>query len=143
MSTKLEFQTPEGRLSLSIADAQFMAYEAGETSYRSTRKLVERMQSMGLGALAEHHARLLAQCKVNIMELRETRDDAEAMLVCGEPFEDTISPRLDALRENITRTQLDLRASMDRLAALSAACHKALMEIPGYRPRAGGYKPEN
>jgi hypothetical protein len=143
MPTKLEFQTPEGRLSLSIADAQFMAYEAGETSYRSTRRLVERMQSMGLGALAEHHARLLAQCKVNIMELRETRDDAEAMLVCGEPFEDTISPRLDLLRESITRTQLDLRASMDRLAALSASCHKALMQIPGYRPPAGGYKSES
>jgi hypothetical protein len=134
MSTKLEFESPEGRLSLSIPDAQFMAYEAGEAAMRSPRRLIDRMREMGLSALAEHHARLLAQNKVTVMELREARDDAEALLACGEPFVDTISPRLDVLRDLITRTQTDMRASVERLAALSASCHHALSELPGYRP---------
>ncbi|WP_277189055.1 hypothetical protein [Caballeronia sp. BR00000012568055] len=134
MSTKLEFESPEGRLSLSIADAQFMAYDAGEACLRSPRRLIERMRAMGLGDLAEHHARLLAQNKVTVMELREARDDAEALLACGEPFVDTISPRLDVLRDLITRTQIDMRESVDRLAALSASCHRALSQLPGYQP---------
>jgi hypothetical protein len=135
-SSKLEFESPEGRLSLRIEDIQFMAYEAGETSLRSTRVLVERMRAMGLGWLAENHARLLAQSKVNLMELRETRDDAEAMLYCGDSFEETLSLRLAELRDAITQTQIDLRESMDRLSALSATCHRVLMQIPGYRPPA-------
>jgi hypothetical protein len=134
MTTKLEFESPEGRLSLPIRDIQFMAYEAGDASYRSTRRFVDRLRSMGLGALAERHARLLAQSKVNIIELKEMRADAEALLVCGQPFMDTITPRLDVLRDTITQTQQELRDSTDRLAALSAACHKALCGIPGYRP---------
>jgi hypothetical protein len=134
MSTKLEFESPEGRLTLSIADIQFMAYDAGEASLRSPGRLVERMRAMGLGELAERHARLLAQNKVTVIELREARDDAEALLACGEPFVDTITPRLEALREMITRTQKDMRASVDRLAALSASCQQALSQLPGYRP---------
>jgi hypothetical protein len=119
---------------LSIDDAQFMAYDAGEISMRSPRQLVERMRSMGLGDLAEHHVRLLAQSKVTVMELREAREDAEALLASGQPFEDTITPRLDRLRELITQTQLSMRSSLDRMAAISSACHAGLCAIPGYRP---------
>jgi hypothetical protein len=136
MSTKLEFHTPEGNLSISIADAEFMAYDAGEASIDDPRFLVERMRAMGLSELAEHHARLIAQNRVTVMELREAREDAEALLASGEPFEDTITPRLEVMRETITRTQLAMRASINRMAALSAACHQALSELPGYRPPA-------
>jgi hypothetical protein len=134
MPPKLAFDTPEGPMLFSIDDAQFMAYDAGEISMRSPRQLVERMRAMGLGDLAEHHVRLLAQSKVTVMELREAREDAEALLASGEPFVDTISPRLDRLRETITQTQLSLRSSMDRMAAISSACHAGLSELPGYRP---------
>jgi hypothetical protein len=136
MSTKLEFETPEGRLTLSISDTEFLAYDAGDVSMRSMREFVERMRAMGLGVAAERHASLIAQSKVNVMELRETREDAEALLACGESFDDTISPRLAALRDAIVQTQIDLRASMDRMAALSAASHAALKQIRGYRPPA-------
>ncbi len=137
MSTKLEFESPEGRLSLSIDDVEFMAYGAGELAMRSMRELVERMRRMGLGAIAEAHARVQAQSKVTIMELREMREDAEAILLLGsqgETIDDTITPRLDALRQTIAQTQVDMRASVDRLAALAVSCHEALMRIPGYRP---------
>jgi hypothetical protein len=136
MPPKLAFETPEGPMLLSIDDAQFMAYDAGEFSMRSPRELVERMRRMGLGDIAEHHVRLLAQSKVTVMELREAREDAEALLASGEPFEDTITPRLDKLRELITQTQLSMRSSMDRMAAISSACHAGLNAIPGYRPPA-------
>ncbi|MDR5746882.1 hypothetical protein QCE73_27295 [Caballeronia sp. LZ029] len=137
MPTKLEFETPEGRLSLSILDTQFMAYDAGELAYRSTRDFVARMQSMGLGELAQAYARLLAQNKVSVMELHEAREDAQACL--GEEAErsviaEGIMPRLERLRETITQTQVDMRANVERLAALSAACDRALRQIPGYRP---------
>lgn len=137
MSTSLEFETPEGRLSLSIADVQFMAYDAAELSMRSTRDLVERMRGMGLGSLAETHARVLAQSNVTIMELREAREDAEAALSMGsdaDAIEDTITFRMELLRQSIARTQVEMRANVERLAALSAACHEALCQIPGYRP---------
>jgi hypothetical protein len=136
MPPKLAFDTPEGPMLLSIDDAQFMAYDAGEFSMRSPRELVERMRRMGLGDIAEHHVRLLAQSKVTVMELREAREDAEALLASGEPFEDTITPRLAKLRELITQTQLSMRSSMDRMAAISSACHAGLIAIPGYRPPA-------
>jgi len=45
-------------------------------------------------------------------------------------------PRLEEIRETIARTQLDMRANVERLAALSAACDRALRQIPGYRPPA-------
>jgi hypothetical protein len=134
---KLEFQTPEGRLSLSIFDAQFMAYDAGELAYRSTRDFVARMQSMGLGELAEAYARLLAQNKVSVMELHEAREDAQACI--GRDAEcaviaEGIMPRVERIRETIAQTQVDMRANVERLAALSAACDHALRQIPGYRP---------
>lgn len=137
MSTKLEFETPEGRLSLSIDDAQFMAYDAGEMVQSAMRQFIDRMRAMGLDELAETHARLVSQNKINIMELREARHDAEALLACGsigEAIEDRITPRLAILRESIAQTHTQLRASVERLAALSAACHHALSQIPGYRP---------
>ncbi|SAL32057.1 hypothetical protein AWB73_02826 [Caballeronia turbans] len=139
MPTKLEFATPEGRLSLSILDAQFMAYDAGELAYRSTRDFVARMQSMGLGELAQTYARLLAQNKVSVMELHEAREDAQACLEQkdeGGVIAERILPRLEEIRETIARTQLDMRANVERLAALSAACDRALRQIPGYRPPA-------
>jgi hypothetical protein len=139
MPTKLEFATPEGRISLSINDVQFMAYDAGELALQCTRDFVERMRSIGFGDLAETYARLQAQNKVSVMELREAREDAEALLgskeECGAITE-RIMPRLDELRETITRTQADMRANVERLAALSAACDGALRQIPGYRPPA-------
>lgn len=49
MPIKLEFETPEGRLSLRVDDAQFVAYDAAETSMRSMYTFVERMRDMGLG----------------------------------------------------------------------------------------------
>lgn len=137
MPTKLEFETPEGRLSLSIDDVQFMAYDAGEATLRSMRHFIERLRSMGLGELAESHARLIAQNKLHVIELREARHDAEALLACGaigEAIEDRITPRIEMLREDIAQTHAQLRASVERLAALSAACHEALQQIPGYRP---------
>ncbi|SPB17846.1 hypothetical protein NOV72_05049 [Caballeronia novacaledonica] len=139
MPTKLEFATPEGRLSLSILDVQFMAYDAGELAYRSTRDFVARMQSMGLGEMAENYARSLAQNKVSVMELNEAREDAQACLGREAEYREIaegIMPRLEKLREIITQTQLDMRANVDRLAALSAACDQALRQIPGYRPSA-------
>jgi len=141
MPTKLEFETPEGRLSLSILDTQFMAYDAGELAYRSTRDFVARMQSMGLGELAQAYARLLAQNKVSVMELHEAREDAQACL--GEEAErsviaEGIMPRLERLRETIAQTQVDMRANVERLAALSAACDRALRQVPGYRPPVRG-----
>ncbi|BBU32846.1 hypothetical protein BTHE68_65800 (plasmid) [Burkholderia sp. THE68] len=139
MPTKLEFTTPEGRIALSISDVQFMAYDAGELALQSTRDFVERMRSMGLGELAERYAGLLAQNKVSVMELREAREDAEMLLGSkdeGGAIAEQIMPRLEALRETITRTQADMRASVERLAALSAACHRALHQVPGYRPPA-------
>jgi hypothetical protein len=128
MPTKLEFQTPEGRLSLSIFDAQFMAYDAGELAYRSTRDF---------GELAEAYARLLAQNKVSVMELHEAREDAQACI--GRDAEcaviaEGIMPRVERIRETIAQTQVDMRANVERLAALSAACDHALRQIPGYRP---------
>ncbi|WP_244817888.1 hypothetical protein [Caballeronia sp. Lep1P3] len=137
MLTKLEFETPEGRLSLPIDDVQFMAYDAGEVALRSMPQFVCRMRAMGLGEIAETHARLLAQNKVHILELREARDDAQTLLACGaigETMEDTITPRLDVLRESIAQTHAQMRRSVERLAALSAACHHALNQIPGYSP---------
>ncbi|SAL56454.1 hypothetical protein AWB71_03029 [Caballeronia peredens] len=137
MPTRLEFQTPEGRMSLPIRDVQFMAYDAGELAMRSMRDFVERMHMIGFGDLAEDYARQLAQNKVSIMELREAREDAEALLASKEEcrvIADSISPRLEQLREVITRTQVEMRASIERLAALSAACDRALRQIPGYRP---------
>ncbi|WP_321795437.1 hypothetical protein [Caballeronia sp. J97] len=137
MPTKLEFATPEGRIALSIADVQFMAYDAGELAMISTRTFVERMRSMGLGELAETYARLVAQNKVAMMELREAREDAEALLGSEEEsaaIAKRIMPRLEVLRETISRTQADMRANVDRLAALSVACDRALHQIPGYRP---------
>jgi|GEM_PF-7126735 len=114
MPTKLEFTTPEGRIALSISDVQFMAYDAGELALQSTRDFVERMRSMGLGELAERYAGLLAQNKVSVMELREAREDAEMLLGSkdeGGAIAEQIMPRLEALRETITRTQADMRAS--------------------------------
>ena len=137
MPMKLEFETPEGRLSLRVDDIQFVAYDAAETSMRSMYTFVERMRDMGLGGLAETHARLLAQNRVNVMELREAHDDAQTLLACGavgDAMDDTVLPRLAILRENIGETHRQMRASVDRLAALSAACHRALSQIPGYRP---------
>ncbi|QSN64861.1 hypothetical protein [Caballeronia sp. M1242] len=137
MPTKLEFDTPEGRLSLSIDDVQFMAYDAGDATLRSMRQFIERMRAMGLGAIAESHARLIAQNKLHGIELREARHDAEALLACGaigEAIEDRITPRIEMLREDIAQTHAQLRASVERLAALSSACHEALQQIPGYRP---------
>ncbi|SAK50021.1 hypothetical protein AWB76_01405 [Caballeronia temeraria] len=137
MPTKLEFATPEGRISLSIADAQFMAYDAGELAMHSTRDFVERMRSIGLGELAENYARLLAENRVSVMELREAREDAEALLGSeeeGGAIVERIMPRLEALRESITRTQAEMRKSVERLAGVSAACDRALHQIPGYRP---------
>ncbi|SAK81381.1 hypothetical protein AWB79_05326 [Caballeronia hypogeia] len=139
MPTRLEFSTPEGRMSLSVADAQFMAYDAGELAVKSMREFVQRLRAMGIGQLAETYARLLAQNKVSIMELREVREDAEALLASkeeGETIVNVITPRLDALRETIARTQAEMRESVERLAALSAACEHALHQIPGYRPPA-------
>ncbi|WP_087049665.1 hypothetical protein [Caballeronia ptereochthonis] len=138
-TTRLEFETPEGRMSLPINDVQFMAYDAGELAMQSTRDFVERMRAMGLGELAENHARLLAQNKVSIMELREVREDAEALLERkeeGELIANSITPRLERLREVIARTHVDMRANVARLAALSVACDRALRQIPGYRPPA-------
>ncbi|SAL59732.1 hypothetical protein AWB74_02922 [Caballeronia arvi] len=137
MPTKLEFATPEGRISLSIDDAQFMAYDAGELALRSMRDFVERMRSMGLGGLAESYARLQAQNAVSLMELREAREDAEALLTRKEECDviaDRLMPRLEALRETVTQTQTQMRESVERLAALSAACDCALHQVPGYRP---------
>ncbi|MFM0139564.1 hypothetical protein [Caballeronia grimmiae] len=137
MRTKLEFESPEGRLSLHIDDVQFMAYDAAETAMKSMYKFVERMRDMGLGGLAETHARVCAQNCVNVMELREAHDDAQTLLACGavgDAMADTITPRLDILREDIARTHRQMRESVDRLAALSAACHQALSQIPGYTP---------
>src|SRR5690348_4190486 len=98
MPTKLEFATPEGRLSLSINDVQFMAYDAGELAMRSTRDFVERMRSIGFGELAETYARLLAQNKVSVMELREAREEAQASMdnrdECVQVAE-RIMPRLE------------------------------------------------
>ncbi|SAK78436.1 hypothetical protein AWB80_04774 [Caballeronia pedi] len=139
MPTKLEFTTPEGRIALTISDAQFMAYDAGEVALQSTRDFVERMRSMGLGELAERHASLLAQNQVSVMELREAREDAETLLGSEQErgvIAQRLMPRLEALRETITQTQADMRASVERLAALSAACHRALHQVPGYRPPA-------
>ncbi|MDR5856299.1 hypothetical protein P9239_21715 [Caballeronia sp. LZ062] len=136
MPTKLEFETPEGRLSLPIDDVEFMAYDAGEATLHSMRHFIERMRAMGLGQLAEAHARLLAQNKLHVIELREARHDAEALLACGaigEAIEDHITPRIDMLRDGIAQTHAQLRASVERLAALSEACHQALHQIPGYR----------
>jgi hypothetical protein len=104
---------------------------------RSTRDFVERMQSIGFDELAQTYARLLAQNKVSVMELREAREDAEAWLANREEdsvIADRIMPRLDELRETITRTQADMRENVERLAALAAACDCALRQIPGYRP---------
>lgn len=137
MHTKLEFETPEGRLSLHIDDVQFMAYDAAETAMKSMYTFVERMRDMGLGALAETHARVFAQNRVNVMELREAHDDAQTLLACGaigDAMADTIQPRLEILRENIAQTHRQMRTSVNRLAALSAACHEALSQIPGYTP---------
>jgi hypothetical protein len=137
MPTKLEFATPEGRLSLSINDVQFMAYDAGELAMRSTREFVERMRSIGFGELAETYARLLAQNKVSVMELREAREEAQASMdnrnECVQVAE-RIMPRLEQLRETISRTQVEMRANVERMSALSAACDRALRQIPGYRP---------
>jgi hypothetical protein len=137
MPTRLDFDTPEGRLSLPLDDVQFMAYDAGELAMSSIRDFVGRMRSMGLSELGETYARLIAQNKVSVMELRETREEAEALMASekeGEAILDTIMPRLDAMREVIARTHVELRASVDRIAALSAACDHALQQIPGYRP---------
>lgn len=136
-NTKLEFETPEGRMSLPIRDVQFMAYDAGDLAVTSTRDFVERMRAMGLGEPAETYARLLAQNKVAVIELRETREDAEALLASpeeGAMIASSIMPRLQALRETIARTQAEMRASVERLAAIAAACDHALHQIPGYRP---------
>ncbi|BAN28091.1 hypothetical protein [Caballeronia insecticola] len=137
MPTRLEFDTPEGRTSLPINDVQFMAYDAGELAMESMRAFVERMRLIGFGDLAEHYARQLAQNAVSIMELREAREDAEALVARKEEctvIADSISPRLEHLRQVITRTHVEMRESVDRLAALSAACDHALRQIPGYRP---------
>jgi hypothetical protein len=139
MPIKLEFATPEGRISLSIDDAQFVAYDAGELAMHSTRDFVERMESMGLGELAQTYARLQAQTEVSVMELREAREDAEAWLGKKEEssvIAEQIMPRVEALRETIARTQADLRENIERLAALSAACDCALHQVPGYQPPA-------
>ncbi|SAK52176.1 hypothetical protein AWB77_01377 [Caballeronia fortuita] len=139
MPTKLEFSTPEGRISLSIDDVQFMAYDAGELAMKSTRDFVGRMRAMGLGELAETYARLIAQYKVSELELREAREEAEALLGSKEEsgtIEKRIMPRLEAVRETIARTQIDLRENVERMAALSAACDYPLHQIPGYRPPA-------
>jgi hypothetical protein len=139
MPTKLEFATPEGRMSLSIDDVQFMAYDAGELAMRSIRDFVERMRSMGLGELAETYARLQAQNKVTLMDLREAREDAEALLTRKDEADvivERLMPRIEALRETVTKTQMEMRESVERLAALSAACDHALHQIPGYRPPA-------
>ena len=139
MPTRLEFGTPEGRISLSIEDAQFMAYDAGELAMRSMRDFVERMQSMGFGELAETYARLHAQSAVSLMELREAREDAEALLAREDECDviaERLMPRIEALRETIAHTQAGMRESVERLAALSAACDCALHQVPGYRPPA-------
>lgn len=141
MPTRLEFATPEGRISLPIDDVQFMAYDAGELAMHSTRDFVERMQSMGLGELAESYARFQAQNAVSLMELREAREDAEALLTRKEECDviaDRLMPRLEALRETVAQTQAGMRENMERLAALSAACDYALHQIPGYRPPVRG-----
>lgn len=141
MPTKLEFETPEGRISLSITDAHFMAYDAGELAMRSMREFVERMRTMGFGELAEDYARALAQTNVSIMELREAREDAEACLGQEEEIKviaESIAPRLEALRETIEQTRVEMRASVERLAAFSEACDRALRQIPGYLPPARG-----
>jgi hypothetical protein len=134
MPTKLEFDTPEGRLSMSIADAHFMAYDAGDMSMQSPRVLVERMRAMGLSDMAEDHARLLAQNKLTVIELREVRADAEALIASGESLIDTITPRLDELRDVIAQTQEAMYASVERMSALAVACQQALCQIPGYMP---------
>src|SRR5689334_7596360 len=100
MLTRLEFETPEGRMTLTIHDVQFMAYDAGELAMQSMRDFVGRMRVMGLGELAEDYARQLAQNKVSIMELREAREDAEALLQRKEESEviaNSIAPRLEQL----------------------------------------------
>ncbi|WP_250517026.1 hypothetical protein [Caballeronia sp. INDeC2] len=92
---------------------------------------------MGLGELAETYARLLAQNKVSVMELHEAREDAQACLEHqdeGSVIAERIMPRLEEIRETIARTQVDMRANVERLASLSAACDTALRQIPGYRP---------